>query len=171
MAYRADSAAYAYDMYDVQPQAYPDYEAQVPAAPASRTRPRFDVVTGEGLEANQAVSPMFTHAVKLFCLAIALVFAVGCVRIGIAQITTSQLNANATLSSTLESAHAESSDLQVLRSAYSSETRIRELATDTLGMVSPEGEGTTLDFNSDSSSSSTDASASAQTATDVPSAE
>lgn len=156
MAYRADSAAYdydayEYDMYAAQPQIDPGYEGQRTVAPAER--PRFDVVTGAGREANQALSPRFAHVAKIAFLAVALVFVVGFARISLAGVTAGVLNANATLETTLENDREQSSDLQVMRSAYGSDTRIRELATGALGMVSPEGEGTTLDFSSEGSSS------------------
>lgn len=156
MAYRADNAAYDYDAYDydmyaAQPQMDPGYERQHRAAPVER--PRFDVVTGAGREANQALSPMFAHVAKIACLAVALIFAVGFARISLAGATAGVLNSNATLETTLENDRQQSSDLQVMRSAYGSDTRIRELATGTLGMVSPEGEGTMLDFTNEDSTS------------------
>ncbi len=159
MAYRASNAAYAYDMYDydmyeAQPQIAPEYEREQQGAPAAYERPHLDVVTGAGREANQAVSPVFAHVAKLACLAAVFIFTVGFARISIASVTTAQLNANSTLTSTLESAHQQSSDLQVMRSVYGSETRIRELATGALGMVVPEGEGTTIDLSSESSKDS-----------------
>ncbi len=155
MAYRADNAAYdydayEYDMYAAQPQIDPGYERARTAAPAER--PRFDVVTGAGREANQALSPKFAHVAKIAFLAVALIFVVGFARISLAGVTAGVLNANADLESTLESDRQQSSDLQVMRSTYGSDTRIRELATSTLGMVAPEGEGTTLDFTNEDAS-------------------
>ena len=151
MAYRASNAAYAYDMYDMQPQSYSEQAQPVVKAPVAR--PSLHVVTGEGLEADQAVSPVFMHVVKLFCVLVALVFAVGLARIAMAGVTTSLLNDNAQISSSLETAQKNSSDLQVMRSVYGSKTRIRELATGALGMVEAE-DGTTIDL---SGASSTDA--------------
>lgn len=151
MAYRASNAAYAYDMYDMQPQSYSEQAQPVVQAPVAR--PSLHVVTGEGLEADQAVSPVFMHVVKLFCVLVALVFAVGLARIAMAGVTTSLLNDNAQISSSLETAQKNSSDLQVMRSVYGSKTRIRELATGALGMVEAE-DGTTIDL---SGASSTDA--------------
>ncbi len=156
MAYRADNAAYdydayEYDMYAAQPQTDPGYERQRTATPAER--PRFDVVTGAGRDTNQALSPRFAHVAKIAFLAVALVFVVGFARISLAGVTAGVLNANAALEETLENDRQQSSDLQVMRSTYGSDTRIRELATGALGMVSPEGEGTTLDFSNEGSSS------------------
>lgn len=131
MGYHTTNAAYAYDM-----QAVPAY---APAAPAPRTqgRPRFDVYTGQGLEANQPVSPAFTHVLKVFCVLVALVFTIGVVRVGIASLTTAELNANATVSNELTAARDQSGDLEVMRSVYGADSRIRDLAEDTLGMVEP----------------------------------
>lgn len=166
MAYRTSNAAYAYDMYEAQPVSYPNRTAApVPVVPE---RPKLDVVTGEGLEANQAVSPQFTHVMKLAFVFVALVCIVGFARITLAGATTALLNNNAQTASSLEQAHEESSDLQVMRSVYGSETRIRSLATGSLGMVSSDGETTTLDFSSDQS---TDAGANAASAEQAPTAE
>lgn len=131
MGYHTTNAAYAYDM-----QAVPAY---APAAPAPRTqeRPRFDVYTGQGLEANQPVSPAFTHVLKVFCVLVALVFTIGVARVGIASLTTAELNANATVSNELTAARDQSGDLEVMRSVYGADSRIRDLAEDTLGMVEP----------------------------------
>lgn len=131
MGYHTTNAAYAYDM-----QAVPVY---APQAPAQRTqeRPRFDVYTGQGLEANQPVSPAFTHVLKVFCVLVALVFTIGVARVGIASLTTAELNANATVSNELTAARDQSGDLEVMRSVYGADSRIRDLAEDTLGMVEP----------------------------------
>lgn len=98
-------------------------------------RPHLDVVTGAGRESDQAVSPVFTHVVKVFVALAVLFCALGAARVGIASATAATLNANAELTSALESARAESSDLEVMRSVYGSKTRIRELAVEQLGMV------------------------------------
>ena len=115
--------------------------ARVPAG-----RPHLDVYTGEGREANQLVSPVFTHVVKVFCVLVALFFAIGVARVTIASVTAAYLNANAEVSSSLEAARDESSNLEVMNSVYGSDTRIRDLATGTLGMVEPEG-SITLDLS------------------------
>ena len=164
MAYRASNAAYAYDTYEAQPVSYPNRTAA--PAPVAPERPRLDVVTGEGLEANQVVSPQFTHVMKLAFVALFCI--VGFARITLAGATTALLNSNAQVQTSLEQAHEESSDLQVMRSVYGSETRIRSLATGTLGMVSSDGETTTLDFSSDQA---TDAGADAASAEQAPAAE
>ncbi|OUO22469.1 hypothetical protein [Collinsella sp. An307] len=131
MGYHTTNAAYAYDM-----QAVPAY---APAAPAPRTqeRPRFDVYTGQGREANQLVSPAFTHVLKVFAVLVALVFTIGMARVGIASLTAAELNANATVSNELTAARDQSGDLEVMRSVYGADARIRDLAEDTLGMVEP----------------------------------
>lgn len=166
MAYRASNAAYAYDTYGAQPVSYPNRTAA--PAPVAPERPRLDVVTGEGLEANQVVSPQFTHVMKLAFVFVALFCIVGFARITLAGATTALLNSNAQVQTSLEQAHEESSDLQVMRSVYGSETRIRSLATGTLGMVSSDGETTTLDFSSDQAA---DARADAASAEQAPAAE
>ena len=83
--------------------------------------------------------------------------------------TTALLNNNAQAATSLEQAHQESSNLQVMRSVYGSETRIRDLATGTLGMVSAgDDDTTTLDFSGDQTA---DAGSDAASAEQAPAAE
>lgn len=168
MAHRASNAAYAYDMYDeAQPVSYPNCTAA--PAPVAPERPRLDVVSGEGLEANQAASPYFTHVMKLAFVFVALFCIVGFARIALAGATTALLNNNAQAATSLEQAHQESSNLQVMRSVYASETRIRDLATGTLGMVNAgDDDTTTLDF---SGNQTADAGSGAASAEQAPAAE
>ena len=109
MAYRASNAAYAYDMYEAQPVSYPNRTAA--PAPVAPERPRLDVVSGEGLEANQAVSPYFTHVMKLAFVFVALFCVVGFARIALAGATTALLNNNAQAATSLEQAHQEKLEL------------------------------------------------------------
>ena len=71
MGYNTSSAALAYDM-----NAMPAYREtpQAPVAPREQRTPRFDVYTGAGRQANQAVSPVFMSVLKTFCI-IAVIFA------------------------------------------------------------------------------------------------
>ena len=96
------------------------------------------------------MSPVFTHVVKVFCVLVALFFAIGIARVAIAGVTASVLNTNAALNSSLETAQDESSNLEVMNSVYGADTRIRDLATGTLGMVEPE-DTTVLDLSQDAS--------------------
>lgn len=145
MGYYTSNAAYAYDM---QPQPAPSREA----APRVQERPRFDVYAGEGRAANQAVSPVFTHVIKVFCVLVALFCTIGLGRVAIAGVTTAALNQNAAITSDLESAQDESASLEVMRSVYGADTRIRDLALG-YGMVEPEG-SVTLDFTADAAAGS-----------------
>lgn len=160
MGYNTSNTAFAFDM-----QAVPSYEANGPAAPLPRRReqgrPRFDVYTGNGREASQGVSPEFMHVVKVVCVLAVLFLVVGLARVTLASVTTAELNANADLSTQLTEARDQSSDLEVMRSVYGADTRIRDLATQTLGMVEPEGR-VTLDVTPQASA---DASASASAGT------
>lgn len=145
MGYTSGNAAFAYDM---QPEAVRwegnlAPEVQAPVAPA---RPRLDVLTGAGREADQAVSPAFMSVIKLFC-ALALVFcAVGAARVTIASMTTASLNANAQLNSEIEQAASDSTDLEVKRSVFGSTTRIRDFAT-MRGMVDSSADSVTIDVS------------------------
>ena len=141
MGYHTSSAAYAYDMRAAAPAPRP-----AAPAPAPEARPRFDVYTGAGREADQVVSPVFTHVVKVFCVLAALVFVIGLARVGLASLTAAELNANATTSNELSTARDQTGDLEVMRSVYGADSRIRDLATSTLGMVEPE-ETVTLDLS------------------------
>ena len=142
MGYHTSNAAYAYDL---QPDTGLFEPAYAPAsAPAAPARPRLDVVTGAGREASQAVSPVFTHCIKVFCALAALFCAIGLVRVTIAGVTASSMNAAASLSNELTAAQEESSSLEVMRSVYGASTRIRDLA-EGYGMVVAEG-NVTLDF-------------------------
>ena len=143
MAYYNSNAAVAYDM---QAEAYGRSSAYAPAAPREERRPRLDVLTGAGREASQGVSPMFATVVKVACV-LALIFcAVGAARVAIADVTTATLNANAEMTNAIETAQEQASNLEVMRSVYGSHMRIRDLATDTLGMVEAEG-GVTIDLS------------------------
>lgn len=135
MAYYDSNAAYAYDM-QAAPIAEPQRRVEPNRAPDAR--PRFDVYTGAGREANQLVSPVFTHVVKVFCVLAVVFCAIGAARVALAGVTTSMLNNNAQLTSSLEAAQDESSSLEVMNSVYGADSRIRDLATGTLGMVEPE---------------------------------
>lgn len=164
MAYFDSNAAYAYDM-QAAPMMQPERQAEPNNKP--NARPRFDVYTGEGREANQIVSPVFTHVVKVFCVLAVLFCAIGLGRVAVAGVTTSMLNDNADLASSLEAAQDESSTLEVMDSVYGSDSRIRDLATGTLGMVEPE-DTVTLDLSSSSQDSSQDdASAGTTSASDA----
>lgn len=134
MGYHTTNAAYAYDM-----QAAPS------RAPREASRPRFDVYTGEGREANQQASPAFVHVIKLFCMLVALFCAIGLARVTIASFTTAELNAGAEASTSLTAARDASSELEVMRSVYGADSRIYDLATGTLGMVEAH-ETVTLDL-------------------------
>ena len=135
MGYYTSNTAYAYDM-PAEPAYAP--EPRRDQSPRVAERPRFDVVTGQGRAANQQVSPAFMHVLKVFCVLVGLVVAIGLARVTLASVTTARLNANAEISNELSTAQDTSSDLEVMRSVYGSNTRIRDLATETLGMVEPE---------------------------------
>ena len=159
MGYHTTNAAYAYDL---QPTARAASPACAPApVPVTPARPRLDVVTGAGLEASQAVSPVFIHCIKVLCALAALFCAIGFARFAIAGATAATTNDAASLSNELATAQAESTNLEVLRSVYGSSTRIRDLA-ESYGMVAA-ADGVTLDFTEHASSSSeAQASAAAQ---------
>lgn len=148
MSYRTANAAYAYDMDAADLYAGPAARAMDPErAPRTSERPGFDVYTGEGREADQVVSPAFIHVMKVFCVLAALFFVVGMARVAIAGATAAQLNSAASETSELSDARDKSSDLEAMRSVYGADSRIRDLATSTLGMVEPEGH-VTLDLGS-----------------------
>ena len=140
MGYNTSSAALAYDM-----NAMPAYREtpQAPVAPREQRPPRFDVYTGAGRQANQAVSPVFMSVLKTFCIIAAIFMTIGVARVALAGVTAQVLNSNATL----EKATDESSDLEVMHSVYGADTRIRDLAG-AYGMVEP-SESVTLDFSQD----------------------
>ena len=140
MGYNTSSAALAYDM-----NAMPAYREtpQAPVAPREQRTPRFDVYTGAGRQANQAVSPVFMSVLKTFCIIAAIFMTIGVARVALAGVTAQVLNSNAELTNTLD----ESSDLEVMHSVYGADTRIRDLAG-AYGMVEP-SESVTLDFSQD----------------------
>lgn len=138
MGYHTSNAAYAYDM---QPSAAP--YAPAPSAAPERGR-NFDVVTGQGREADQETSPAFRYCIRIFCVLAAVFVAVGMLRVALASATASIMNTNAELTSELEDAQDEGSDLEVMYSVYGSTSRIRELA-EGYGMVEAE-DSLTLDF-------------------------
>lgn len=142
MGYRQSNAAFA---YDVQPSAAPD-RLRREAGPRVDARPSLHVVTGEGREANQAVSPAFLGVIKVACVLIALFVVVGLARVGLATATAATLNSNAALSNELDAGRDESSNLEVMQSVYGSPTRIRDLASGQLGMVDAEN-SVTLDLS------------------------
>ena len=139
MGYNTSNAALAYDM-----NAMPAYREapQAPVAPREQRTPRFDVYTGAGRQANQAVSPVFMSVLKTFCIIAAIFMTIGVARVALAGVTAQVLNSNAELTNTLES-----SDLEVMHSVYGADTRIRDLAG-AYGMVEP-SESVTLDFSQD----------------------
>ena len=153
MGYSTSNAAFAYDMQS----AYPAYDGsaarQLEPAPSAVSRPELGVVTGAGREASQGVSPVFVHAVKVFCILVALFCAVGAVRVVVSSACAGILNANAQLANELEAAQTESSDLEVMHSVYGSSTRIRDIAEGTYGMVDAT-DGVTIDLG-DAPASST----------------
>lgn len=135
MGINTSNAAFAYDM---QAAPAPMSPLGTPRAPRAGERPRFDVYTGAAREANQTVSPAFTHVVKIFCILVALFCVIGVARVTIASATAATLNASAAATNELEAAQDTSSSLEVMRSVYGADTRVRDLATSTLGMVEPE---------------------------------
>lgn len=149
MAQSPYNTALAYD-FDAAP-AY----APAPArreAPAVAERPRFDVYTGEGRAADQEVSPVFMSVLRVCAVLVATVVIIGFARVSIATFTTAALNANAELETALEEAETEAKELEVMRTVYGSETRIRDLATG-YGMVES-GDTVTLDFTADAQAAS-----------------
>ena len=148
MGYHTSNAAYAYDMNSA-----PAYREEAPRVQAPQTgeRPQFSVYTGAGNAANQVVSPVFTHVIKVFAVLAAVFCVLGLGRVTLASMTAATLNANAATASSLEKAQAETRDLEVMRSVYGSDTRIRDLATG-YGMTDSEG-SVTLDFSSGSTGS------------------
>lgn len=161
MGYPTSNAAYAYDM-QADPSIFEPAYAPAPA-PVAPARPRLDVVTGAGREASQAVSPAFTHCIKVFCVLAALFCLLGAVRVTIAGATAATLNDAASLSNELTTAQEESASLEVMRSVYGASTRIRDLA-EGYGMVAAEG-GVTLDFTEYAPVASTNSAAGTQTST------
>ena len=141
MGYPTSNAAFAYDM---QPEPVSPASTWAPAVPAPAARPRFDVVTGAGREADQVTSPIFTHCIKVFCILAILFLTVGLARVVITGFTAASLNASASLSDKLEAAQDASSDLEVAHSVYGASTRIRDLAMG-YGMANAE-ENIVLDF-------------------------
>lgn len=99
MGYNTSSAALAYDM-----NAMPAYREtpQAPVAPREQRTPRFDVYTGAGRQANQAVSPVFMSVLKTFCIIAAIFMTIGVARVALAGVTAQVLNSNAELTNTLE---------------------------------------------------------------------
>ena len=85
MGYRTSNAAVAYDMQ-------PSFVPEDPRAESPRIDPRerLRVVTGEGRQADHAVSHAFTRVIKTFCVLIALCFVVGAARIAIAGVIAMQ---------------------------------------------------------------------------------
>lgn len=142
MGYRQSNAAFAYDM---QPAAAPTRLGEQ-TAPRIDERPSLHVVAGEGREADQAVSPAFVGVIKVAIVLIALFTIVGLVRVGLASATASALNSNAALSDELDAGRDESSNLEVMQSVYGSSTRIRDLASGTLGMVDAQ-DSVTIDLS------------------------
>ena len=106
MGYNTSNAALAYDM-----NAMPAYREtpQAPVAPREQRAPRFDVYTGAGRQANQAVSPVFMSVLKTVCIIAAIFMTIGVARVALAGVTAQVLNGNAELTSTLEKATDESS--------------------------------------------------------------
>ena len=151
MGYRQSNAAFAYDM---QPAATPERLRQN-EAPRVAERPSLHVVTGEGRQANQAVSPAFVSVIKVCCVLIALFCVVGLARVSLASATAATLNNNAALTNELETGRDESSNLEVMQSVYGSPTRIRDLASGTLGMVDAEN-AVELDLSGSAASSATE---------------
>ena len=84
MGYNTSSAALAYDM-----NAMPAYREtpQAPVAPREQRAPRFDVYTGAGRQANQAVSPVFMSVLKTFCIIAAIFMTIGVARVALAGVT------------------------------------------------------------------------------------
>ena len=89
MGYNTSSAALAYDM-----NAMPAYREtpQAPVAPREQRTPRFDVYTGAGRQANQAVSPVFMSVLKTFCIIAAIFMTIGVARVALAGVTAQVLN-------------------------------------------------------------------------------
>lgn len=162
MAYRSTNAAYAYDM---QPQSYSGgLGSTAPSlAPQEVSRPRFDVLTGAGREADQQASPVFLSVIKVLCALVIVFAAVGVARVSLTSATAATLNANAEMNSKLEQGRETSSNLEVMRSVYGSDSRIRDIAGATLGMVDAD-HSVTLDFAGDVKASSNDADAPASDA-------
>ena len=90
MGYNTSNAALAYDM-----NAMPAYREapQAPVAPREQRTPRFDVYTGAGRQANQAVSPVFMSVLKTVCIIAAVFMTIGVARVALAGVTAQVLNA------------------------------------------------------------------------------
>ena len=139
MGYDRTNVAYAYDREAAR------------SRPSVERAPRLDVYSGAGREANQAVSPVFLHVVKVFSVLIALFVAVGFARVAVAGATTARLDANASTYEALEEARDEGTNLEIMNSVYGSDSRIRGIALDSIGMVEADG-AVTLDFSASADS-------------------
>lgn len=157
MGYRQSNAAVAYDM---QPAAVPAGYGQ--RSPRVDRRAELHVVSGEGRQADQGVSPAFVAVMKTFCVLIALFCAVGFIRIAISSATAQALNASAELTETLDEGRDTSSSLEVMHSVYSAPTRVRDLASASLGLVDAENT-VTIDLSEQGSTTATAEGASEQT--------
>lgn len=146
MGYHTSNAALAYDYQDVE--ALRSREAPQPAAP------RFDVYTGAGRQADQLTSPQFLHVVKVFAVLAVLFVAVGLARVAIFGATNASLNNAAAIQEKLDQAVEEGENLDVMTSVYGSDSRIRSIATGTLGMVEPDNR-VVLDVTADGSQDAT----------------
>ena len=98
--------------------------------------------------------------VALFCV-------LGGARVVLAGMTTANLNQNAKVQTSLEELRIESSKLEVMRSAYGSKSRIRDLAASMLGMVDGTANGVTIDLSETATGTADQASTGAATATAV----
>lgn len=134
--------AYAYDEAQrVQPTRQTEQR--------TATTPHFDVYTGAGNETSVEVSPVFMHCIKVAVVLVSVMIAICFLRVSLAGYTTSILNTNAQIRTSLDEAVAVSKDLEVMTSVYGSESRIRDIAISTLGMVEPT-EHVTLDLSNTS---------------------
>ncbi len=99
--------------------------------------PRFEVVTGGGLDARAraGVSSQFLARVKMVVAGAVLIFALGSMRVALTSLTVSQLTSNAQMREQITSYETSNDNLRVERSLMASATRIDRIAAQNYGMV------------------------------------
>lgn len=108
------------------------------AAPERAQRPDVRVIPGQRASnpALQSISPEYAFAFKLAVILIATIAVLCAARVWLSATTVAMLDNVNAIESTLASAQAKTSELEIQHSILSSSTRIEEEATK-IGMVAP----------------------------------
>lgn len=114
-----------------------EYDRDIAASPLSEPRQRFKVVPGTGrrTRTEAGLNPLVLFSFKIGVVALVLLGVVGLITVWLQASTVDLLTQTATAESSINSARAQGSTLEVQYSILSNPSRVKTIAAEQLGMT------------------------------------